>query len=70
MWSKDRKDELKKLQQLLQDAQCLNSATGALDRLARINKLANELLEGDLDTGRSSFGQFLVEQANMATAVV
>lgn len=69
MWSKDRKAELKKLQQLLQDAQCLNSATGTLDRLARINKLANDLLESDLDTGRPSFGQFLVAEANAATAV-
>lgn len=66
MWSKDRKDELKKLQQLLQDAQCLNNATGALERLARINKLANELLECDLDSGRPSFGQFLIEQANVS----
>lgn len=68
MWSKDRKEELKKLQQLLQDAQSLNNATGALDRLARINKLADELLESDLDSGRPSFGQFLVEQANAAPA--
>lgn len=65
-WSNDRKDELKQLNMLLGECAMLNNATGALDRLARINTLAKKLTQGDLDTGRDSFAQFLVQQAAVA----
>ena len=65
-WSKDRKEELKQLNVLLSECAMLNNATGALDRLARINSLAKELTQGDLDTGRDSFTKFLIQQAAVA----
>ncbi|ONU64400.1 hypothetical protein A8E62_12090 [Burkholderia cenocepacia] len=60
-WTKDRRDELGKLQELVRQIGTLNSGSGAIDRLQRIMILADDLAKADLDNGRLSFVNFLVE---------
>lgn len=60
-WTKGRRDELGKLQELVTQIGTLNSGSGAIDRLQRIMILADDLAKTDLDNGRLSFVNFLVE---------
>lgn len=66
MWTKDRRDELAKLLQLLQDAKDLNNSSGMLDKLLKIKAVADELTTVDVANDRTSFVKFLLGE--VATA--
>ena len=63
MWTKDRRDELAKLLQLLQDA---NNSSGTLDKLLKIKAVADELTTVDLANDRTSFVKFLLGEVAAA----
>lgn len=58
-WTKDRAEELRLLQQLLNDVQTINRGSHVLERLARCIDLAEKLDRHDLENGRPSFMSFL-----------
>jgi len=68
MWTKDRRDELAKLLQLLQDAKDLNNSSGTLDKLLKIKAVADELTTVDHANDRTSFVKFLVGEVAAARA--
>ncbi|MBA9846786.1 hypothetical protein [Ralstonia pickettii] len=66
MWTKDRRDELAKLLQLLQDAKDLNNSSGTLDKLLKIKAVADELTTVDVANDRTSFVKFLLGEVAAA----
>ena len=64
MWNEDRIAELEKLHELLDAANSINKGSGAMERMQQVIKLAGELSRGNLNNGRKSFTQFLIEQAH------
>lgn len=68
MWTRERRDELAKLLQLLQDAKNLNSTPGALDRLQKIKAVAEELTTVDEANDRTSFVKFLLGEVAASKA--
>ena len=66
MWTKDRRDELAKLLQLLQDAKDLNNSSGTRDKLLKIKAVADELTTVDLANDRTSFVKFLLGEVAAA----
>ncbi len=60
-WPLDRVKELILLQELLHDAQGLNSGSGVIECMQRCISASKKLSQGCIDTGRPSFFQFIVE---------
>lgn len=63
MWTKARCKELAALGSLLSVVQEMNHGSNIIDRLRKAERLAKQLNNGSLATGRPSFRQFLHELA-------
>jgi len=63
MWTKDRREELKKLQALLNEAKLINSGSDVIGKMLHIISTAEELTYFDIKTPRDSFLQFLIYKA-------
>ena len=63
MWSEDRRAELVELEQLLMDAESLNSGSGAIERMQRLVEIAKKLKRSDARLAKPSFMQFLLREA-------
>lgn len=62
-WTDDREREIEALRQLLNDVALLNHGSDVCGRIERCEKAGRALLDGDINTGRKSFVQFLIELA-------
>ena len=63
-WPADRKRELMTLQELIAEAEKLESANYAPQRMMLCSKLARKIGRGDINSPRASLMQFLIEEAN------
>ena len=63
LWDAGRCKELEKLQDLLHEVSAINKGSNCLGRIANCIALAEMLTKFDLDSGRSSFEQFLRDRA-------
>jgi hypothetical protein len=62
-WNKSRCRELGILQRLLREASYINSGNYALERIRGVIRMAERLDRSSLNRHRSSFMQFLIEEA-------
>ncbi len=60
-WPMDRVEELILLRELLEDVSNLDAGSGVLLRMKRVIDASKKLMAGDINTGRLSFWQFLIE---------
>jgi hypothetical protein len=62
-WPEDRRDELQKLIQLIHECQGINCSGRIIQKLQRLETIANELSDSDYCKPRASFALFLIDQA-------
>jgi len=53
--------KLRELEYLLDECKSINHGSGVVDRLIRIEKLARDISEVNLDTGEESFFSFIIK---------
>lgn len=63
VWTERRVHELSQLVELIHDSRSIDSGNQIIERLKRMEKIGADLVSMDLDTGRTSFAQFLRELA-------
>ena len=63
-WTKQRRNQIRQLNDLLQECRIIDDATGTIERLKRITRLAKSLMKIDLSKRSSSFVSFLDDVAH------
>jgi hypothetical protein len=63
-WTPKRREQLRELQTILTNMECINRTTAAIDYIQSCSNSSKALLATDFENGEPCFWVFLIEQIN------